>query len=214
MLSWMQFRSDFPPSNFTSANVDDCCSRWQGSCYLYVQVFVNESRTRTFLVACLCKGDRSSKEVGILFPKVDKVLAYHHMRPFFSNPQPHVSIMWWAGDHQAAVEHNLPQLQQLWTRTVGPLACTVRCCSRLHAYSRDFGRCTSCEQVDRGSTASLRAAAMPGHFPMHERAASIAVLLTISPVHTSCIVLTMTSCFDYYGTRDEIAALYRQQMLC
>lgn len=79
--------------------------------------------------------------------------------------------MWWAGDQQAAVEHNLPQLQQLWTRTVGRLACTVRCCTRLHAYSRDFGRCTSCDQVDRGSTASLLAAAMPGHFPMHERAA-------------------------------------------
>lgn len=64
-----------------------------------------------------------------MFPKVDKVLAHHHMRTFFSNPQPHVSIMWWAGDQQATVEDKLPQLQQLWTRTLGTVSCAVRYCT-------------------------------------------------------------------------------------
>jgi hypothetical protein len=66
-------------------------------------------------------------EVRALVTKVDKVLAHHHMRTFFRNPVPHVSIMSWAGDQQAAVQSKWPQIQQLWSQTVGALHGMVRC---------------------------------------------------------------------------------------
>ena len=46
--------------------------------------------------------------------RVDAVLTRHRLQPFYEDPQTHVSLFWWLGDHRESLSLALPQLQQAW----------------------------------------------------------------------------------------------------
>lgn len=83
---------------------------------LCLQVFVNETKQRTFLVVCAENQPEAwVKQVAA----VDAVMLRHHLEPFYRPPQVHVSLCWWPGDVSSEVQLHMHRLQQAWAERVG-----------------------------------------------------------------------------------------------
>jgi hypothetical protein len=90
-----------------------------------VQIFVNEKGTRTFL-AVTPGSVKACTLIVDLIRKVDKVLVWHRLQPFFASPRPHVSVLSWDGDCATVVQRQLHQLQQIWEASFRGWAVNVR----------------------------------------------------------------------------------------
>lgn len=90
---------------------------------LNIQVFSNDSATRTFLALI---PDGGSPEIVRLIKRVDRAMLRHRLQQFYSDPVPHVSLLWWNGDMQEAIKPHITALQQIWGSVVGSWCCQVR----------------------------------------------------------------------------------------
>mmetsp|Transcript_19096 Transcript_19096/g.56790 ORF Transcript_19096/g.56790 Transcript_19096/m.56790 type:complete len:412 (-) Transcript_19096:184-1419(-) len=78
---------------------------------LGLRVFCNDERTRTFVALLLPPNGTAYRAVVRMIGAVNKAFMMHGLKVFYQDPQPHVSFAWVAGDHQAALEAALQQLQ-------------------------------------------------------------------------------------------------------
>ena len=90
--------------------------------FLPAQVFVNDSTSRTFLALL---PDGGAPAIWHLIKRVDRVMLRHRLMPFYADPQPHVSLLWWSGDMREVIQQHMPQLQQLWGSLAGSWQCQV-----------------------------------------------------------------------------------------
>eukprot|EP00892_Ulva_mutabilis_P007785 jgi/Ulvmu1/5379/UM022_0174.1 len=85
-----------------------------------LQVFSNDNSSRAFLAVT---PDRGAPAIRHLIKRVDRIMLRHRLQPFYDNPQPHVSLLWWSGDMRESIQNHLPRLQGLWSSLVGAWQC-------------------------------------------------------------------------------------------
>lgn len=110
----------------------------------HIQVFSNDSATRTFLALI---PDDGSQEIVRLIKRVDCVMLRHRLQQFYCNPVPHVSLLWWSGDMKEALKSHISALQQIWTSMVGPWYCQV---GLVHHAQHFRLHVTSCSEAVKG----------------------------------------------------------------
>ena len=92
-----------------------------------VQVFLNDTSTRTFIA--VCPNHEHSKRLLQVVRTVDQVMLRHHLLPYYQPPRLHVSLCWLEGNVQLALESCSASLQQRWAQTCGSWAIQVPFCS-------------------------------------------------------------------------------------
>lgn len=76
--------------------------------------------------------DGGAPEIVCLIKRVDHVMLRHRLKQFYTDPHPHVSLLWWSGDIKETVQRHLDKFEQIWAASVGCWCCQVRslvrCC--------------------------------------------------------------------------------------